>query len=75
MPVYEYYCSHCQTKFEARRSMREADAPIKCEHCESERTGRVLSLFFAVSGGQPVSGLGGGGCACGGQCGCGHSHN
>src|SRR5258707_8368003 len=67
MPVYEYYCSHCHTKFEALRTMRQADDPIACESCESERTARVLSVFFAASGGQPLSGMAaGGGCGCGG---------
>ena len=76
MPVYEYYCSKCNTKFEALRPMSKADDPIPCENCESERTARVLSVFFAVSGSQPVSGMSdGGGCACGGACSCGHSHN
>ena len=82
MPVYEYYCSHCHTKFDALRTMRQADDPIACENCESERTARVLSVFFATSGGQPASGQsfggmseGGGGCGCGGACSCGHSHN
>jgi hypothetical protein len=54
--------------------MGQADAPIKCEHCESKRTSRVLSVFFASSGGKAIEGTGGG-CACGGQCSCGHSHN
>jgi putative FmdB family regulatory protein len=83
MPVYEYYCSHCNTKFEALRTMKQADDPIPCENCESERTARVLSVFFATvqhgldRGGQSVSGMteGGGGCGCGGACSCGHSHN
>ena len=75
MPVYEYYCSNCRAKFEALRPMREADAPIQCEHCDSKRTARVPSVFFASSGGKPVEGTGGGGCACGGACSCGHSHN
>jgi len=75
MPVYEYYCSHCNTKFEALRPMKEADSPIPCENCESERTARVLSVFFATSGGQAVSGMSEGGCGCGGACSCGHSHN
>jgi putative FmdB family regulatory protein len=74
MPVYEYYCSKCHTKFDALRSMSEADAPIPCAHCESQRTARVLSVFFASSGGKPIEGMGGG-CACGGQCSCGHAHN
>ncbi len=81
MPLYEYYCSNCRTKFDALRPMSEADVAIKCEKCESPRTARVLSLFFANAGsrGDGASlgdfGGGGGGCACGGQCGCGHSHN
>jgi putative FmdB family regulatory protein len=78
MPIYEYFCSSCHTKFDALRPMSQADTPIKCEHCESARTARVLSMFFATSNGQPIEGAGsasGGGCACGGHCGCGHSHN
>jgi putative FmdB family regulatory protein len=78
MPVYEYYCSSCNTKFEALRPMKDADVPIPCEACESRRTARVLSVFFAASkgggDGEAVS-LGGGGCGCGGHCACGHSHN
>jgi putative FmdB family regulatory protein len=78
MPVYEYFCAKCSTKFEALRGMKDADAPIPCENCESKRTSRVLSVFFAASGGasspQALGGMGGG-CACGGACGCGHSHH
>jgi putative FmdB family regulatory protein len=76
MPLYEYFCSSCHTKFDALRPMSEADTPIKCEQCESPRTARVLSMFFASSNGKPIEGMSsGGGCACGGHCGCGHSHN
>jgi putative FmdB family regulatory protein len=73
MPVYEYFCSSCRSKFEALRPMRQADDPIECERCQSPRTARVLSLFYASSGGQALEGAGGGGgCACGGACACGH---
>ena len=78
MPVYEYFCSSCHTKFDALRPMREADKVIACTNCESERTARVLSMFFATGGGAPMSDMeagGGGGCGCGGSCSCGHSHN
>jgi len=75
MPVYEYFCGQCHTKFEALRPMREADAPIKCVECNSSKPARVLSVFFATSGGKPIEGTGGG-CACGhGTCGCGHGHH
>ena len=75
MPVYEYLCADCHTKFDALRPMSQADAPIACEHCESKHTARTLSLVIALSGGKTIEGMSGGGCACGGQCGCGHSHN
>ncbi len=68
MPVYEYYCADCRTKFEALRPMSKADAPILCQKCEGKHTSRVLSVFAAHSNGKAISGAGGGGgCAgCGG---------
>ena len=49
MPIYEYYCQDCQRRFEALRSMSQADAPIACSSCGGENIRRVLSLFAAVS--------------------------
>ena len=79
MPLYEYYCTDCRTKFEALRPMNKADAIIQCKSCESMRTSRVLSLFAAHTKGegsrasQTFAGdMGGGGGCCGGMCGCGH---
>ena len=79
MPLYEYYCTDCRTKFEALRPMTKADAPIQCKNCESMNTSRALSLFAAhTKGGSndapAMSTAGGGfGCGCGGgACGCGH---
>ncbi len=76
MPLYEYYCSRCHTRFDALRPMSDADAPIACEHCQSQRTARVLSVAFASTrrAGDDGAALGGGGCGCGGQCSCGHAH-
>jgi putative FmdB family regulatory protein len=78
MPLYEYYCADCHTKFEALRPMSKADSAIQCKSCESMRTSRVLSLFAThtktegSSASSPTfSGNLGGGC-CGGHCGCGH---
>ena len=78
MPMYEYYCADCRTKFEALRRMNQADTAIQCKNCESIKTSRVLSLFATLSSstagesssaGAPASF--GGGC-CGGSCGCRH---
>jgi len=77
MPIYEYVCFDCQTRFEALRSMANADAPIPCDQCQGEHTSRVVSAAFAHSGGRVVAGgaSNGGGCSscAGGSCNsCGH---
>jgi putative FmdB family regulatory protein len=69
MPIYEYVCQKCETRFDALRSMSQADAAIVCESCGSKRTSRAISVFVAQSGGKTVAG-GNGGCgSCsGGSC-------
>jgi putative FmdB family regulatory protein len=70
MPIYEYVCQDCQTRFEALRLMKDADTPIACQECQSERTKRCLTVFNAVSGGKTIaagkpacSGCAGGACS------------
>ncbi len=66
MPLYEYYCADCQTKFEALRSISQADSPIACVRCKGMNTSRAISLFAAVSkgsGGENRSLGGASGCA------------
>lgn len=75
MPLYEYICLDCGNRFDALRAMREADAPIPCEKCESEHVSRLLSLFNAQSSGRVIAGASSNGCAncAGGTCAsCGH---
>ena len=64
MPIYEYVCLDCGERFERVRTMKEADAPISCAGCESQHTSRMLSLFFASSGGKAVAGSAGGCASC-----------
>jgi putative FmdB family regulatory protein len=78
MPIYEYVCQACGYEFDTLRSMKDADAPIDCQKCESNHTRRMLSVFFAQSEGRSVTTTAhqcGGGCS-GGSCGscgsCGH---
>jgi len=71
MPLYEYVCEDCGNRFDALRSIKDADRPIACKKCASEKTARQLSVFFAQSSGHTVAGTsGGGGCAgcAGGSC-------
>jgi putative FmdB family regulatory protein len=77
MPVYEYYCRECATKFEKLRPMREAEEAAVCPagHPGVARSISVFASFSRGAGGeiQPMAG----GCACGGACACGGgaSHN
>lgn len=71
MPIYEYVCEQCGRRSEALRKMDEADAPLACEGCGSERTKRAHSVF-AAGGSEnapdvslPTGAPAGGGCACG----------
>lgn len=76
MPVYEYLCRTCDTRFEARRSMDQASDPIACPDGHGDTT-RVLSVFASIGRDQVAApagwgqaASGGGGCGCGGACSC-----
>jgi putative FmdB family regulatory protein len=73
MAIYEYYCPTCRDKFEARRPMTEAAAPVSCK--QGHRAERTISAFAMTRGGSDLAlaempagggccGGGGGGCAC-----------
>ena len=67
MPVYEYYCRTCETKFEKLQPIKAAsDAAI----CPSGHNGALRTLSLIASVGTSDSPQFGGGCACGGNCSC-----
>jgi putative FmdB family regulatory protein len=75
MALYEFLCRECETSFEVRRPMRDADADVTCPNGHAN-VRRKISVFASVgasadvgSGGFEASGVGG---CCGGACGCGH---
>jgi len=69
MPIYEYVCEECGKKFDALRSMKDADAAIGCKSCASLKTHRVLSVCYAHGDQQRSSSSGGGCSGCsGGSC-------
>jgi putative FmdB family regulatory protein len=75
MPLYEYYCADCKSKFELLVSHQHAD-DIVCVKCHSEKVRRLLSVFASPRGiGDDISfdddPSSTGSCGCGGgSCGC-----
>lgn len=69
MPLYEYVCEKCETKFEALRPASRMDEPAPCPKGHP-RSHRVMSMFAAKVGdafageAEPIGGMGG----CGGGC-------
>lgn len=75
MPLYEYICLDCAEKFDALRSINDADKPFPCPRCASASTRRTLSVFAAHCEGKILTGNSSSGCSscAGGNCSsCGH---
>ena len=82
MPLYEYYCSDCQSKFEVLTSFEASQQPgMLCANCQGTRVRKLVSAFArpARGGGDDFGDYGdsgdygadadyggGGGCSCGG---------
>ncbi len=66
MPIYEYICPKCDTRFDALRPMSQADAPIACPRCSEQNACRAVSVFAAVSrnGGGETRAVSGTGSSC-----------
>ena len=77
MPIYEYYCRPCNSKFEMLRPMNRADEDANCPqgHSGGERMLSLVANYRPAGGGSAVldpgtAESGGHGCACGhGGCG------
>jgi putative FmdB family regulatory protein len=70
MPIYEYKCEHCGSRYEQIRRMADADRDLECPECKSNEIKRQLSSFATSSGsdsapmpmggcGKPTCGMGG----------------
>jgi putative FmdB family regulatory protein len=80
MPMYEYGCLACDSRFDRLRRMDQDDSGVTCPRCGGAQVQRQMSVFAAHSRGgsasmseasAPVSSGGGGGCGggcCGGGC-------
>jgi putative FmdB family regulatory protein len=73
MPVYEYRCKDCDTRFDTLVRSFDAADDVTCRSCSSPNVRRLVSSFATFGGfdDQVVQGQSSGGC-CGGSCGCRH---
>ena len=76
MPLYEYYCRNCATKFTQLRPISTAGEPSECDY--GHLAAPVLTVGVQVQSSAQAQGAAApessvsGGCACGrGGCGCG----
>ena len=76
MPIFEYRCSDCNTKFEVLHKSQEKEEDIICPKCNSNKSKKLMSSFAAsMDGSSSFSGSSysddsgssypGGGCASG----------
>jgi len=65
MPIYEYRCQDCGTRFE--KLVRRAEEPA-CPSCGKKHLSQEFSVFAAHSGGAPKPGGGPPMCPSGGVC-------
>ena len=69
MPVYEYFCRECGSKFEKLRTIAKANEAVECPQGH-EGAIRTLSVIARVGGSDGAETSFG---CCGGSCGCGAS--
>ncbi len=74
MPVFEYRCSDCNTKFEVLHKSQHSDEKVNCPKCSSESNKKLFSSFSASVDGstgnygsyEPSGDAGCSSCGCGG---------
>jgi putative FmdB family regulatory protein len=62
MPIFEYRCRECGTKYEVLHKSSENQSEIICPNCKSSNNKKLLSTFSASTGESSYSG---GSCATG----------
>ncbi len=86
MPLYEYYCNDCRTKFELLTTYVESEVDVECARCHGAHVRKLISVFartrssssaassfdadFADAGDDCGDEGEGSGGCCGGSCGC-----
>ncbi len=66
MPIFEYVCQKCGTRFETLVRFQREETEVACESCGSRQVKRELSVFSAHASASPKPAPRAGGC---GRCG------
>ncbi|MHB8736332.1 MAG: FmdB family zinc ribbon protein [Terriglobales bacterium] len=68
MPLYEYVCTSCETRFEKLQTVAQV-GQATCPHCNRGTVQLQLSVFASPSGGVRAGGCGctPSGCGCRGR--------
>ena len=61
MPLYEYHCTACGSRFELLRRMGQGSEGLECPSCGQTEVEKEYSTFAGAVSGGGVGG--GGGCA------------
>ena len=48
MPIFEYHCNACKTKFEVLQRTNNTKKTLKCPDCGTEDTQKRFSAFAAM---------------------------
>lgn len=60
MPLYEYRCSSCGSRFEVLRRMGQGSEGLACPQCGHERVDKEFSTFAGASSSGGAASTGGG---------------
>lgn len=63
MPIFEYECSACGTKFE--KIVASSSTAVTCKKCESRKVTQLLSVFAVSGPSAKLATAEPGPCACG----------
>ena len=64
MPLFEYRCDECQTRFDVLHKGAENPDMIECPSCSSRAATKQFSSFSASTSGAASSGSGCSDCSC-----------
>ena len=65
MPIFEYMCKNCNSKFELLVRSQDSEEHLKCPQCDSEDLQKMFSAFGMKSSSSGHS------CSSDHSCGCG----